>query len=84
MRPDNPVIVQSDRTIMLHTVRSVVSDKGVPQKDAEGRPLTEEHPRFVEARDALARAARPPVALSGTPHSNARSVGAVILRRPRK
>jgi DNA excision repair protein ERCC-3 len=54
MRPDNPVIVQSDRTIMLHTVRSVVSEKGVPQKDEEGRPLTEEHPRFVEARDALA------------------------------
>lgn len=54
MRPDNPVIVQSDRTIMLHTVRSVVSEKGVPQKDDEGRPLTEEHPRFVEARDALA------------------------------
>ena len=28
MRPDNPVIVQSDRTIMLHTVRSVVDRLG--------------------------------------------------------
>ncbi len=54
MRPDNPVIVQSDRTIMLHTVRSVVGDDGAPKKDEEGRPLTEEHPRFAEARDALA------------------------------
>jgi len=54
IRPDNPVIVQSDRTIMLHTVRSVVDEKGVPKKDESGRPLTEEHPRFVEARDALA------------------------------
>ena len=54
MRPDNPVIVQSDRTIMLHTVRSVMGEDGLPKKDEDGRPLTEEHPRFVEARDALA------------------------------
>jgi len=54
LRPDNPLIVQSDRTLMLHTVRIVVGPDGLPAKDAEGRPLTEEHPRFVEARDALA------------------------------
>ncbi|MEE8466876.1 MAG: DNA repair helicase XPB [Planctomycetota bacterium] len=54
MRPDDPLIVQSDRTLMLHTVRTVVDDAGVPIKDAEGRPQTEEHPRFAEARDALA------------------------------
>jgi len=52
--PDNPVIVQGDRTIMLHTVRTVLDAKGRPAKDADGRPLTEEHPRFAEARDALA------------------------------
>jgi DNA excision repair protein ERCC-3 len=54
MGPDNPLIVQSDRTLMLHTVRTVVDQTGVPVKDAEGRPQTEEHPRFAEARDALA------------------------------
>jgi DNA excision repair protein ERCC-3 len=54
MRPDNPLIVQSDRTLMLHTVRSVVDAKGRPMRDAQGRPLTEEHPRFAEARDLLA------------------------------
>jgi len=54
IRPDNPVIVQSDRTIMLHTVTSVTDESGAPVKDDEGRPLTEEHPRFAEARDALA------------------------------
>ena len=54
MRPDNPLIVQSDRTLMLHTVRTVVDANGQPEKDAQGRPLTEEHPRFAEARDALA------------------------------
>ncbi len=53
-RPDNPLIVQSDRTLMLHTVRVVLGPDGRPAKDAEGRPLTEEHPRFAEARDALA------------------------------
>ena len=54
MRPDNPLIVQSDRTLMLHTVRSVVDAKGRPVRDAQGRPVTEEHPRFAEARDLLA------------------------------
>ncbi|MCP3915658.1 MAG: DEAD/DEAH box helicase [bacterium] len=52
--PDNPLIVQSDRTLMLHTVRTLIDGKGVPQKDDDGRPMTEEHPRFAEARDALA------------------------------
>lgn len=54
MRPDNPLIVQSDRSLMLHTVRSVVDAKGRPVRDAQGRPVTEEHPRFAEARDLLA------------------------------
>jgi len=54
VRPDNPLIVQSDRTLMLHTVRTVVDERGHPVKDASGRPLTEEHPRFAEARDTLA------------------------------
>ena len=52
-RPDNPLIVQSDRTLMLHTVRAVLDDKGNPARGADGQPMTEEHPRFVEARDAL-------------------------------
>ena len=51
---DNPLIVQSDRTLMLHTVSNVVDQKGYPKKDEDGRPVTEEHPRFAEARDALA------------------------------
>jgi len=54
LRPDNPLIVQSDRSLMLHTVRAVMDEKGRPRKDADGSPLTEEHPRFVETRDALA------------------------------
>jgi len=54
MRPDNPLIVQSDRTLMLHTVRTVTDSSGAPVKDSDGRPLTEEHPRFAEARDRLA------------------------------
>lgn len=54
MRPDNPVIVQSDRTIMLHTVTSVTDESGAPVKDEAGRPVTKEHPRFAAARDALA------------------------------
>ncbi len=52
--PDNPLIVQSDRTLVLHTVRAVMDENGRPKKDADGRPVTEEHPRFVEVRDALA------------------------------
>ena len=51
--PDNPLIVQSDRTLMLHTVRAVIDENGRPARDADGTPRTEEHPRFAEARDAL-------------------------------
>jgi DNA excision repair protein ERCC-3 len=54
MRPDNPLIVQSDRSLLLHTVRSVVDASGRPLKDENGQPRTEEHPRYAEARDALA------------------------------
>jgi DNA excision repair protein ERCC-3 len=54
IRPDNPLIVQSDRSLMLHTVRAVVDADGRSVKDAQGRPLTEEHPRFAAARDQLA------------------------------
>ncbi|MFO1009921.1 MAG: DNA repair helicase XPB [Planctomycetota bacterium] len=54
MRPDNPLIVQSDRSLMLHTVTSVVDAQGRPVKDAQGRPTTREHPRFAEARDQIA------------------------------
>jgi DNA excision repair protein ERCC-3 len=53
IRPDNPLIVQSDRSLMLHTVRAVVDAKGRPVRDDAGQPLTEEHPRFAAARDAL-------------------------------
>lgn len=54
MRPENPLIVQSDRSLMLHTVRAVIDAQGRPVKDEQGRPATEEHPRFAEARDQLA------------------------------
>lgn len=54
LRPDNPLLVQSDRSLMLHTVRAVVDAKGNPARDKTGAPLTEEHPRFAAARDALA------------------------------
>ncbi|NUP98088.1 MAG: helicase-associated domain-containing protein [Planctomycetaceae bacterium] len=54
IRPDNPLIVQSDRSLMLHTVRAVLDSKGHPVRDASGQPRTEEHPRFAAARDALA------------------------------
>lgn len=54
IRPDNPLIVQSDRSLMLHTVRALVDHKGHPVRDADGQPRTEEHPRFAAARDALA------------------------------
>ncbi len=52
--PDNPLIVQSDRTLMLNTVRAVVDEAGRPLKDEDGYPRTEEHPRYAAARDALA------------------------------
>ncbi len=54
MRSDNPLIVQPDRSLMLHTVRNVLDSDGNLRKDKEGRPLTEEHPRYQEARDRLA------------------------------
>ena len=54
MRPDNPLIVQPDRSLMLHTVRSVMDADGNLQKNSEGHPMTEEHPRYAEARDRLA------------------------------
>ncbi len=34
MRPDNPLIVQSDRSLLLHTVRTVTDDQGRAVKDA--------------------------------------------------
>lgn len=54
MHQNNPLIVQPDRSLMLHTVSTLVDASGAPIRDSEGRPQTEEHPRFVEARDALA------------------------------
>lgn len=54
LRPDNPLIVQGDRTLMLHTVRAVLDAEGRPRRDDQGRPLLEEHPRFAAARDDLA------------------------------
>lgn len=54
LRPDDPLIVQGDRTLMLHTVRAVRDAAGRPARDAQGRPLLEEHPRFAAARDDLA------------------------------
>lgn len=53
LRPDNPLIVQSDRSLMLHTVRALLDGEGNPCRDESGNPLTEEHPRFAPARDAL-------------------------------
>jgi DNA excision repair protein ERCC-3 len=55
LRPDNPLIVQGDRTLMLHTVRTLTDADGYPLKDDDGNPRTEEHPRYAEARDALAK-----------------------------
>jgi DNA excision repair protein ERCC-3 len=52
--PDNPLIVQGDRSLVLHTVRTVLDESGRAKKDEDGRPVTEEHPRFAAARDALA------------------------------
>jgi DNA excision repair protein ERCC-3 len=53
-QPNNPLIVQSDRTIMLHTVISLTDDAGRPLRDDEGQLRMTEHPLFAEARDALA------------------------------
>jgi DNA excision repair protein ERCC-3 len=54
MLPTDPLIVQSDRTLMLHTVSAKLDANGRAVKDEAGRPVTIEHPRFVEARDQLA------------------------------
>ncbi len=54
IRADNPLIVQGDRSLMLHTVVAVLDATGRAAKDELGRPLTQEHPRFAEARDRLA------------------------------
>ncbi|HEX6882585.1 MAG TPA: DNA repair helicase XPB [Planctomycetota bacterium] len=51
---DKPLIVQSDRSLVLHTVRTVVDEHGKARRDEKGQPLTEEHPRYAAARDALA------------------------------
>ncbi|MDF1837009.1 MAG: helicase-associated domain-containing protein [Planctomycetota bacterium] len=53
-KPDNPLIVQPDRTLLLHTTRTLENGEGVIQRDSNGRPLTEVHPRFEEARTRLA------------------------------
>ena len=55
MRPDNPLIVQPDRTLMLHTVQSCVGPDGQLLKDEEGRPLTEEHARYAEATSLVSQ-----------------------------
>jgi len=52
--PDNPLIAQSDHTLMLHTVRAVVDAEGRAVKGPDGTPETEEHPSYARARDALA------------------------------
>ena len=54
LRPDNPLIVQGDRTLMLHTVRAVLDAQGRPKRDAQNSPMLEEHPRYAAARDDLA------------------------------
>jgi DNA excision repair protein ERCC-3 len=50
---ENPLIVQGDRSLVLHTVRTLLDANGRPRRDEQGRPMTEEHPRFAAARDAL-------------------------------
>jgi DNA excision repair protein ERCC-3 len=53
LSPNNPLIVQSDRTLMLHTVSAVVDENGQQQRDSQGQPMTREHPLYAAARDAL-------------------------------
>jgi DNA excision repair protein ERCC-3 len=52
-QPDNPLIVQPDRTLLLHTVTTLTDSEGGLRRDEQGRPLTEPHPRFEEARSRL-------------------------------
>ncbi|MFT5081488.1 MAG: DNA excision repair protein ERCC-3 [Planctomycetota bacterium] len=54
MHPDNPLIIQGDRTLLLHTVKAQLGEDGRPLKDERGYPISHEHPRYAEARDALA------------------------------
>lgn len=54
MNASDPLIVQPDRSLMLHTVATVLEPDGTPAKDEQGRPRTSEHPRYAEARDRLA------------------------------
>ena len=54
MQPGNPLIVQGDRSLLLHTSTTLTGEDGKPLRDADGNPLTEEHPRYAEARDRLA------------------------------
>lgn len=53
LAPTNPLIVQSDRTLVLNTVITRTDANGMALRDEKGRPLMDEHPRFAEARDAL-------------------------------
>jgi DNA excision repair protein ERCC-3 len=53
LHPDNPLIVQGDRTILLHTVKAQIGPDGQLVKDEHGNPISHEHPRYAEARDAL-------------------------------
>ena len=54
MHPENPLIIQGDRTLLLHTVKAQLGEDGRPKRDADGNPISQEHPRYAEARDALA------------------------------
>jgi DNA excision repair protein ERCC-3 len=54
MNSSNPLIVQGDRSLLLHTTDSVTHSEGRPLPDEAGNPQTAEHPRFREARDRLA------------------------------
>ena len=54
MQPGNPLIVQGDRSLLLHTSTTLMGADGKPLRDADGNPQTQEHPRYAEARDRLA------------------------------
>jgi DNA excision repair protein ERCC-3 len=54
MGPSEPLMVQSDGTLMLHTVHTAMDSEGHPLRDPAGRPVTAEHPRYQAARNALA------------------------------
>lgn len=50
---DNPLVVQPDGSLLLHTVSTLTDGEGGLLRDDNGRPLTEPHPRFEEARSRL-------------------------------